>query len=165
MPKKSAGLLMYRETHGLIEVFLVHPGGPFWARKDDGAWSIPKGEFLDDDDPLEAAKREFQEETSFTVRGEFQPMEPVAQPNGKIVYAWAIKGDIDAASIKSNTFSLEWPTGSGKVQKFPEVDRAAWFTIEMARHKILRGQTAFLDQLESILAKGHQLNKQLFKKH
>jgi len=152
-PNKSAGLLIYRQAPGPIEVFLVHPGGPFWAKKDDGAWSIPKGEFSEDEDPLEAAKREFQEETGFVVTGEFQPLEPLRQPSGKIVYAWAVKGDVDAGALKSNTFSMEWPPRSGKVQEFPEVDRAGWFTIEFAKRKILKGQAAFLDQLEHGVAK------------
>ncbi len=154
MPKKSAGLLMYRETCGRIEVFLVHPGGPFWARKDDGAWSIPKGEFEDGEDPLEAARREFQEETGSAALGDFQPMEPLKQPSGKTVYAWAVQGDADPAELKSNTFSLEWPPRSGRLQEFPEVDRAGWFTIETARRKILKGQAGFLEQLVGWLARG-----------
>jgi predicted NUDIX family NTP pyrophosphohydrolase len=153
MPKKSAGLLIYRETADAIEVFLVHPGGPFWGNKDDGAWSIPKGEFSEDENPLEAAKREFQEETGFVVTGEFQPLEPLRQPSRKIVYAWTVKGDADAGALKSNTFSMEWPRGSGKVQEFPEVDRAGWFTIELAKRKIQKGQAAFLNQLEDMVAK------------
>jgi predicted NUDIX family NTP pyrophosphohydrolase len=151
MSKKSAGLLMYRETQGQIEVFLVHPGGPFWANKDEGAWSIPKGEFSEDEEPLEAAKREFREETGFVAKGEFQPLAPLKQPSGKMVYIWAVKGDVDARALKSNTFSLEWPRGSGKVAEFPEVDRAAWFTIGIARRKLLKGQIAFLDQLERVV--------------
>jgi predicted NUDIX family NTP pyrophosphohydrolase len=147
MSKKSAGLLMYRVIHGLVEVFLVHPGGPFWAKKDDRAWSIPKGEFSGDENPLEAAKREVKEETGFLIEGEFKPLEPVRQPSGKIVYAWAVKSDVDATAIKSNTFSVEWPPKSGKVKEFPEVDRAEWFTIEIARLKIVKGQVFLLDQL------------------
>lgn len=151
MSKISAGLLMYRQVHGQTEVFLVHPGGPFWAKKDDGAWSIPKGQFSEDEEPLNAAKREFQEETGFVITGQFQSLYQVTQPGGKIVYAWAVKGDVDAAAIKSNTFSVEWPHGSGKVRQFPEVDQAGWFTINIARKKILKGQLAFLDRLERIL--------------
>jgi len=151
MSKISAGLLMYRQVHGQTEVFLVHPGGPFWAKKDDGAWSIPKGQFSEDEEPLNAAKREFQEETGFVITGQFQSLYQVTQPGGKIVYAWAVKGDVDAAAIKSNTFSVEWPHGSGKVRQFPEVDQAGWFTINIARNKILKGQLAFLDRLERIL--------------
>ena len=148
MAKTSAGILMYRKQ-GRIEVFLVHPGGPFWVKKDDGAWSIPKGEFSEGEDALEAAKREFQEETSFVVKGDFQPLVPVKQPGGKTIYAWSIEGDADAAALKSNTFSLAWPGSSGKIQEFPEVDRAAWFSIEDARRKITKGQVPLLDQLES----------------
>jgi predicted NUDIX family NTP pyrophosphohydrolase len=148
MSKKSAGLLMYRYIKGSVEVFLVHPGGPFWVKKDDGAWSIPKGEFSGDENPLEAAKREVKEETGFIIEGEFKPLEPVRQPTGKIVYAWAVKSDVDAEAIKSNTFSVEWPPKSGKVKEFPEVDRAEWFSIDIARRKILKGQVLFLDQLE-----------------
>jgi predicted NUDIX family NTP pyrophosphohydrolase len=145
--KKSAGLLMYRVIHGSVEVFLVHPGGPFWAKKDDRSWSIPKGEFSGDENPLEAAKREVKEETGFLIEGEFKPLEPVRQPSGKIVYAWAVKSDVDATAIKSNTFSVEWPPKSGKVKDFLEVDRAEWFTIEIARIKIVKGQVFLLDQL------------------
>jgi predicted NUDIX family NTP pyrophosphohydrolase len=150
--KRSAGLLLHREASGRIEVFLVHPGGPFWARKDDGAWSIPKGEFEEGEDPLEAAKREFCEETGVVVTGEFQPLASLKQRSGKIVYAWMIKGDVDPARLKSNTFSTEWPRGSGRVQEFPEVDRGEWFDLARARRKILQGQLPFLDQLEARLA-------------
>jgi predicted NUDIX family NTP pyrophosphohydrolase len=152
MAKRSAGLLMHREASGRIEVFLVHPGGPFWARKDDGAWSIPKGEFEEGEDPLEAAKREFREETGVVVTGEFQPLAPLKQRSGKIVYAWMIKGDVDPARLKSNTFSTEWPRGSGRVQEFPEVDQGEWFDLALAKRKILQGQLPFLDQLEARLA-------------
>lgn len=148
MSKKSAGLLLFREVSGHMEVLLVHPGGPFWAKKDDGAWSIPKGEFEDDEDPLVAAKREFEEETGFTPDGETIPLEPLRQPSGKLVYAWAMKRDLDPTVVKSNTFSIEWPPRSGKHQEFPEIDRAAWFTIEQASHKILKGQAPFLAQLQ-----------------
>jgi predicted NUDIX family NTP pyrophosphohydrolase len=149
MPKKSAGLLLYRQRDGATEVFLVHPGGPFWANKDEGAWSIPKGEFNDDEDPLEVAKREFREETGFAVKGNFQRLQEVRQPSGKIVYAWAVEGDIDATAVKSNTFSMEWPKNSGKVKEFPEVDRAAWFTMAPAKRKILKGQVELLEELET----------------
>jgi len=148
MPKKSAGLLVYRQTHGSLELLLVHPGGPFWARKDDGAWSIPKGEFDEGEDPLVAAKREFQEETGLTVKGDFRALEPVRQAGGKIVYAWAVKCDLDAAAAKSNTFSMEWPRGSGREAEFPEVDRAEWFKIGLAKRKILKSQISLLQQLE-----------------
>ena len=147
MAKKiSAGLLLYRRRAEL-EVFLVHPGGPFWAKKDARAWSLPKGEFGEGEDPLQAAKREFTEETGFEIDGEFRPLDPVKQSGGKIVYAWAIEGDCDPARLRSNLFSLEWPPKSGRKQEFPEVDRAAWFTIPQARERILAGQIGFLDQL------------------
>jgi predicted NUDIX family NTP pyrophosphohydrolase len=146
--KNSAGILLYRLRGSEIEVFLVHPGGPFWTKKDAGAWSIPKGEFEADEDPLEAAKREFQEETGFAVEGNFIELTPVKQPGGKVVYAWAVKGDCKAESIKSNTFSLEWPPRSGKRKEFPEVDRAGWFTPEVAREKILKGQLGLLEELK-----------------
>jgi predicted NUDIX family NTP pyrophosphohydrolase len=146
--KNSAGILLYRLRGSEIEFFLVHPGGPFWTKKDAGAWSIPKGEFEADEDPLEAAKREFQEETGFAVECNFIELTPVKQPGGKVVYAWAVKGDCKAESIKSNTFSLEWPPRSGKRKEFPEVDRAGWFTPEVAREKILKGQLGLLEELK-----------------
>lgn len=150
MPKKSAGLLPFREVSGRLEVLLVHPGGPFWAKKDEGAWSIPKGEFEDDEEPLAAAKREFEEETGFTSAGEMIPLNPLRQPSGKLVYAWAMKCDADPAGLRSNTFSLEWPPKSGRYRDFPEIDRAAWFTIEAAGRKIAKGQAAFLAQLQEV---------------
>jgi predicted NUDIX family NTP pyrophosphohydrolase len=147
MPKTSAGLLLFREIEGRLEVLLVHPGGPFWARKDDGAWSIPKGELEEGEDPLAAAKREFQEETGQSAEGEPIPLEPLRQPSGKTVQAWALRGDLDPAHLKSSTFSLEWPPRSGRRQEFPEVDRAEWFTLPVAERKILKGQSGFLSQL------------------
>jgi predicted NUDIX family NTP pyrophosphohydrolase len=147
MAKHSAGLLMYRRGRGELEVFLVHPGGPFWAQKDVGAWSIPKGEYRPGEDPLAAARREFREETGFSVAGEFIPLTPRKQPSGKIIQAWAVEGDCDAAAVRSNTFTLEWPPRSGRQQEFPEVDRAAWFTLTAAREKIIKGQVGFLDEL------------------
>ena len=152
MPKQSAGILLYRNAGGRIEVFLAHPGGPFWAKKDDGAWSIPKGEFTDGEEPLEAAKREFQEETSFPIEGTFIPLNPVKQPGGKTVYAWAVAGDIDAGAIRSNTFSMEWPKGSSKTKSFPEIDRAGWFVLDLAKVKILKGQLGLLEQLSTKLS-------------
>ena len=149
--KNSAGILLHRLRGSGIEVFLVHPGGPFWAKKDAGAWSIPKGEFEASQDPLEAAKREFKEETGFAVEGNFIELTPVKQPGGKVVYAWAVMGDCEAESIKSNTFSLEWPPRSGKRKEFPEVDRAGWFTPEVAREKILKGQLNFLEELKRMI--------------
>jgi predicted NUDIX family NTP pyrophosphohydrolase len=147
MAKKSAGLLLFREVSGSLEVLLVHPGGPFWAKKDDGAWSIPKGEFEEGEDPFEAAKREFEEETGIAPSGDLIPLDPLRQPSGKVVHAWAMKGEFDPATLKSNTFSMEWPPKSGRQQEFPEVDRAAWLPIEAAKRKILKGQAPFLLQL------------------
>jgi predicted NUDIX family NTP pyrophosphohydrolase len=147
--KQSAGILLYRIRAGVLEVFLVHPGGPFWARKDAGAWSIPKGEFEQGEDPLEHAKREFLEETGFPVDGDFRPMTPVRLGSGKTVHAWTNEGDIDAASIRSNLFSMEWPPKSGRQQAFPEVDRGGWFDLAAARVKLQEGQLGFLDELEA----------------
>ncbi|HEY7217370.1 MAG TPA: NUDIX domain-containing protein [Candidatus Binatia bacterium] len=149
--KNSAGLLLYRRRNG-VEVFLVHPGGPFWAKKDAGAWSLPKGEIGEGEDPLEAAKREFAEETGFSIDGEFRPFEPVKQSGGKVVHAWAIESDCDASQIRSNLFSLEWPPKSGRTQQFPEVDRASWFKIAEAKKRILASQLGFIEQLISLLA-------------
>lgn len=151
MAKRSAGLLMYRRTEGTLEVFLVHPGGPFWAKRDAGVWSIPKGEFGPDEDPLTAARREFAEETGFDVTGDFKALAPVRQSGGKVVHAFAVEGDCDPSLLRSNTFSMEWPPHSGRQQEFPEVDRAAWFTINQAHDKILKGQRPLLDQLETII--------------
>lgn len=151
MVKKSAGLLMYRRRQGVLEFFLVHPGGPFWSKKDTGSWSIPKGEYASGEDPLEVAKREFQEETSFKASGEFIPLTSRKQPSGKIITAWAFEGDCDASAVKSNTFLTEWPPRSGRQQEFPEVDRAGWFSISVAKEKIIKGQTGFLDGLTQIL--------------
>ena len=148
--KTSAGLLLYRRCTEL-EVFLVHPGGPFWTRKDAGAWSIPKGEVEDGEDRLQAANREFTEETGFTISGEFRSLDPLKQPSGKIIYAWAIEADYDPGQIRSNSFSLEWPPKSGKMKQYPEVDRAAWFNIAEARNKILAGQIGFIEQLIAVL--------------
>jgi predicted NUDIX family NTP pyrophosphohydrolase len=152
MPRQSAGILLYRQREGTLEVFLVHPGGPFWAKKDAGAWSIPKGEFSPDgDDALTAARREFYEETGHEIEGEFRPLAPLKQSSAKIVHAWAVRGDLDPRTIRSNTFAIEWPPRSGKQQSFPEVDRGEWFALHEARVKILKGQTPFLDELENSL--------------
>lgn len=148
--KHSAGLLLYRRRRDL-EVFLVHPGGPFWAKKDSGAWTIPKGEIAESEDPLQAAKREFLEETGFQIEGEFTGLDPIKQAGGKIVQAWAIEADCDAAQLQSNRFAIEWPPKSGKTREFPEVDRAGWFTVPEARTKILAGQVALIDQLIALL--------------
>ena len=144
MPKTSAGLLLYRHASDALEVFLVHPGGPFWAHKDDGVWSIPKGEFGPDEDPLAAAQREFTEETGFTASGDFVPLTPLKQPSGKVVHAWALEGDCDPALVRSNTFEF-------KGREYPEIDRAACFGLAEARKKILRGQAGFLDELDAQL--------------
>lgn len=149
---------MYRKRDCSLEVFLVHPGGPFWSNKDDGAWSIPKGEFDAGEDPLAAAKREFREETGLGAEGEFQPMEPIRQKGGKIVYAWAVHCDFDAAAVTSNTFSMEWPPRSGNIRVFPEIDRAEWFKIEVARQKILKSQVGLLEQLERTLVSPGELD-------
>ena len=143
----SAGILLYRFKNKLIEVFLVHPGGPFWAKKDLGAWSIPKGEFTDDEDPLDAAKREFEEETGMQISGNFIALTPVRQKSGKIVYAWAMQKEIDPIEITSNTFEMEWPPRSGQFKKFPEVDRAGWFNIGEAKQKINSAQAGLIDEL------------------
>lgn len=144
--KTSAGILLYRRQPEL-EVFLVHPGGPFWAKKDLGAWSIPKGELGEDEEPLAAAIREFTEETGFSVDGDFRALSPLRQKSDKTIRAWAVAGDCDPALLRSNLFSMEWPPKSGKQQQFPEVDRGAWFGIDEARTRIIGGQAAFLDEL------------------
>ena len=151
MPKKSAGILLYRIGNKNPEVFLVHPGGPFWAKKDDGAWSIPKGEFDDDEDPLTAAKREFEEETGLKISGNFIELNPIKQKSGKIVYAWAIKGDIDPLKIISNEYEMEWPPRSGKMKNFPEIDKAAWFNLNEAKKKINEGQSGLIMEVENKL--------------
>jgi predicted NUDIX family NTP pyrophosphohydrolase len=151
MSKRSAGLLLFRDVSGAIEVLLVHPGGPFWAKKDEGAWSIPKGEISGDEDPLRAALREFEEEVGQTVTGDVIPLQPRRQAGGKLVHAWALRFDCDPARLRSNTFSMEWPPRSGRQQVFPEIDRAAWFPLQVARAKILKGQAGFLDELEGTL--------------
>lgn len=149
--KATAGLLLYRYCEGDLEIFLVHPGGPYWVKKDIGAWSIPKGELEEGENPLEAAKREFAEETGFPIDGSFHRLDPLKQRSGKIVHAWAVEADCDAARVRSNLFSLEWPPKSGQMQKFPEVDRAQWFSVPEARKRILLGQAGFIDQLISTL--------------
>lgn len=151
MPKTSAGLLPYRWHDGRLEVFLVHPGGPFWARKDAHAWSIAKGEAEPEEDLLAAARREFAEETGLSIEGAAMVLTPLRQPGGKLVHAWAIEADLDASSIRSNAFPLEWPPRSGRIRAFPEVDRAGWFDLPDARRKIHEGQAGFLDDLEERL--------------
>jgi predicted NUDIX family NTP pyrophosphohydrolase len=147
MPKRSAGLLMYRRRNDLVEVLLAHPGGPFWAKKDLGAWSVPKGEFDSEEDPLQAAKREFAEETGLVPEGDFVALGEVKQAGGKTVTAWAMEGDGDASNLKSNMFSMEWPPRSGRMAEFPEVDRWEWFSLEEAQERILAGQRVFLERL------------------
>ena len=151
MGKQSAGILMFRRTADVVEVFLVHPGGPFWAGKDLASWSIPKGEFGPDEDPLDAAKREFQEETSCQTVGTLTPLGSLKQPSGKVIHAWAMEGNIDASAVHSNTFTMEWPPKSGKMQTFPEIDRAAWFDADTARAKLHKGLIPFIDKLLSWL--------------
>jgi len=147
MPNQSAGVLLYRKTDNQLQVFLVHPGGPFFKNKDLGAWSIPKGEFLENEEPLAAAKREFEEETGQSIDGNFIPLNPVKLKSGKKVYAWAVEGDINYETIFSNLFEMEWPPKSGKKQSFPEIDRAEWFEVAEAKLKINIAQAAFIEEL------------------
>jgi predicted NUDIX family NTP pyrophosphohydrolase len=151
MAKRSAGILMYRREGSEIEALLVHPGGPFWAKKDLGAWSIPKGEYAEGEEPLAIAVREFEEETGARPSGDFLPLGEIVQPGRNVVSAWAMEGDFDVGALKSNLFEMEWPPKSGRRASFPEVDRAEWFSIDAARKKILPGQSAFLDRLLSAL--------------
>jgi predicted NUDIX family NTP pyrophosphohydrolase len=151
--KQSAGILVYRIKKKRLEVFLIHPGGPFWKNKDEGAWSIPKGEYAGDEDPLAAARRELTEETGFEVKGTFIPLTPIRQKGGKEVHAWAIEGDFDADAIKSNLFEMEWPPRSGKMQSFPEADKAAWLTVDEAMKKINPSQGELIRELTSLIAK------------
>ena len=153
MVKTSAGILLYRIRNKKPEVFLVHPGGPFFAKKDSGAWGIPKGEFTEEENPLVAAKREFEEETGFKAEGNFIELAPVKLKSGKIVFAWALEGDADASLLKSNTFHLEWPPRSGKMLEIPEVDRGEWFSIDVAKQKISQGQAPLIDELMQRLKK------------
>lgn len=159
--KQSAGILLYRLTpappaeaaaQAALEVFLVHPGGPFWKNKDAGSWTIPKGEFNNDEPALDAAIREFREETGCAINGHFQPLSPIRQKGGKRVFAWAIAGDLDPATLVSNTFEIEWPRNSGRMKTFPEVDKGAWFALADARRMIIAAQISFLDELEETFA-------------
>jgi predicted NUDIX family NTP pyrophosphohydrolase len=152
MPKTAAGLLLYRRGSPGIEVLLAHPGGPFWTRKDLGAWTIPKGEIDPGEEPIVAARREFREEIGFDVPGPAEPLGQIKQPGGKVVRIWAAEGDFDPAQLASNTFEMEWPKGSGHMRVFPEVDRAAWFDLTEARRRILPGQAPFLDALVAALS-------------
>ena len=149
MAKKSAGLLLFRRMSDRVEVLLVHPGGPLWSKKDDGAWSIPKGELDPDEDPLAAARREFEEELGSPISGAFIPLTPVRQASGKLVHAWAVEGEFDPTTLTSSPFSMEWPPRSGRQQTFPEVDRAEWFTLEEAKRKINKAQIALLEEFSS----------------
>jgi predicted NUDIX family NTP pyrophosphohydrolase len=144
---RSAGIVLHRVRDGAQEVLLVHPGGPYWARKDAGAWSIPKGEYEKGEDPLACARREFEEELGAEAPDDLVPLGEVRQRSGKYVTAWAGRGDLDASAIRSNTFTIEWPPRSGRMQEFPEVDRAEWFSVAEAREKINPAQAAFLDRL------------------
>ncbi|NUQ66378.1 MAG: NUDIX domain-containing protein [Pirellulales bacterium] len=151
MPRTSAGLLMYRLCGAAAEYLLVHPGGPFWKNKDEGAWSIPKGEPLPGEDLLDCAQREFEEELGIKPHGPYTRLEPIQQKGGKIVHAWAFQGDCDPSAIRSNTFTVEWPSRSGRFRTFPEVDRAAFFGPEAAKKKIIPAQADLLDQLAGLL--------------
>lgn len=159
MPKQAAGILLFRRPSTSlragkredVQVLLAHPGGPLWARKDDGAWTLPKGQFTDGEAPLDAAIREFEEEMGSKPCGDFQPLGTLKQPSGKIIHAWAAESDFDVTTVKSNLFSLEWPPKSGRMGQFPEVDRAEWFPVDGARRKILKGQSPFLDRLLALL--------------
>jgi predicted NUDIX family NTP pyrophosphohydrolase len=153
MPKRSAGILMYRRPGRDIELLLVHPGGPFWAKKDWGVWSIPKGEYAEGEDALEVAKREFAEETGARPQGDFLPLGDLVQPGRKVVTAWGLEGDFDPSTLTSNRFELEWPPKSGRKASFPEVDRAAWFSPTEARRKILPGQSEFIARLLNAIRK------------
>jgi predicted NUDIX family NTP pyrophosphohydrolase len=155
MPKRSAGILLYRRPSGAPEVLLVHPGGPYWEKKDLGAWSIPKGEYDDAEDPRACALREFEEELGARPpEGELAALGTAKQSGGKVVTAWAVEGDLDPASVRSNTFTLEWPPRSGVMREFPEVDRADWFTLDDARRRINPAQALFLDRLREELGDG-----------
>lgn len=144
---------MYRRRNTAVEVLLVHPGGPFWAKKDDGAWSLPKGIIDPGEDDLLAAIREFEEETGFAAEGDFIALTPRRQPSGKIISAWAIEGDCDPSAMKSNTFTMEWPPRSGNMAEFPEADRIEWFDIESAKTKIIQGQRGFIEEFENFISR------------
>jgi predicted NUDIX family NTP pyrophosphohydrolase len=161
MPKLSAGVLMYRNAPGGVEVLLVHPGGPYWVKRDDGAWSLPKGEHGVEEDPLAAAIREFREELGVEPPGDPAPVPlgELRQSSGKRVKAFALEGDVDVGAIRSNTFAIEWPPGSGTTREFPEVDRAGWFVLEAARRKLVPGQIGFLDRLSDLLGDGPGTSK------
>ena len=158
--RESAGLLLFRRARGGVwEVLLAHPGGPFWAKRDDGVWSIPKGLLDNDEDTLAAARREFAEETGFTPEGPFLDLGEIKQPGGKLVHVWAVESDFDPRRLISNTFEMEWPIKSGRTASFPEVDRASWFDIATARRKILRGQIGFIDRMIEVLKQCARANE------
>jgi predicted NUDIX family NTP pyrophosphohydrolase len=150
MAKRSAGVILYRLRTG-VEVFLVHPGGPFWVKKDEGAWSIPKGEHQDGEESIDVARREFFEETGFEVSGDFVEIGSVKQTGGKVVTAWAVEGDCDPDLLRSNLFEMEWPPRSGRIQSFPEVDRGGWFSLGEAKRRILKSQEPLLDMFSTVL--------------
>lgn len=150
--RKSAGILLYRIQNKELQFFLIHHGGPFWKNKDAGAWSIPKGEYDDNEQPLTAARREFEEETGSAINGDFIALTPIVQKAGKEVSAWAVAGDIDATTIKSNMYKIEWPPKSGRYQQYPEVDKAGWFNMDEALQKINAAQVAFINELSKILS-------------
>ena len=156
VPKVSAGLVMYRVQAGKVEMLLVHPGGPFWAKKDEGAWFIPKGEIAAGEEALATAKREFEEETGIRRAGNFISLGSIRHKSGKVVHAWAFEGSCDPSAVRSNTFSIEWPPRSGKKREFPEVDRAGWFTLEAARSKIQRDEFELLERLQERLGTAPQ---------
>ncbi|GAA4779156.1 NUDIX domain-containing protein [Olivibacter ginsenosidimutans] len=149
--KQSAGILLYRKNETTVEFFLVHPGGPFFVRKQEGYWTIPKGEFTAGEEPLHAAIREFQEETGFLLSGDFMPLNPIIQKGGKKVYCWLLEKNIDAKRIKSNTFEITWPPKSGRVQTYPEIDQAAWFTIDQAKVMINEKQVSLLEEARKFI--------------
>lgn len=165
MKKKSAGLIMYRFRKNILEVLIAHMGGPFWAKKDEGSWSILKGEFNDDENPFDAAKREFEEETNIKPEGNFIELKPIKISSGKRIFAWAFEGNCDPSNIKSNTFKMEWPPKSGKMAEFPEIDKAEWFSTKVAKLKILKGQLGFLNELISILNYDTENEKNILSKN
>lgn len=155
--KKSAGILPFRKNGDEVEIFLVHPGGPFWKNKDQHSWSVAKGEFTDEEIPFEAALREFHEETGLSLSGHFTELKPNKQPGGKTVYAWAIETDLNPDDVKSNTFALEWPPRTGKIIEVPEIDKAAWIPLSEAYRKIHKGQMPILDQLSKLIGSEESL--------